>query len=341
VLHWYWSDWYELILWQNQQIQHMNDKLTKVALLATMALAFEGRAVRAALDGQPSPSSNASAGNSSDTSSLSRRGGQQLVIDATRRIESHVTVKSHLRVRTNLMGQPLVGSGEYAQLRSSQGLLLRLELAIQAGGQATSIKQVCDGRHLWVHRQIGDTESLSHVDLLRVERTLSTSDRPVPMAEATVILATGGLPKLLSQLSQHFDFDSTPLRAGNLSQVPVWVATGVWKPAQLGSLIPQAVEGDRVVLSKLPGHLPHQVELHLGQSDLFPYKVSYLRWDAKEGRQQLTPVVSAEFFEVTLGEELDPRQFDYRPANVSVSDHTDLFLRNLGIAVRPNTKKTR
>ena len=265
--------------------------------------------------------------------------GQQLLLDAQRRTEAHITVTSQMRVRTHLMGQALVGSGEYAQLRSSQGLLLRLELAIQAGGQATSIKQICDGRHLWDHRRVGETESLRHIDLLRVERAIAASPAAIGLEHPTSLLARGGLPKLLASLADHFDFDRTPLRRAQLSQVPVWIATGVWKPEKLASLAPDAVAGGQIVFEKLRGHLPHQVEVQLGQSDLFPYKLTYQRWETKDGRPQIVPAVTTEFFEVTLGEALDARQFIYhRPSNISVADDTDLYLRNVSAsAAKPST----
>ena len=256
--------------------------------------------------------------------------GQQLLLDAQRRTDAHITVESQMRVRTHLMGQLLVGSGEYAQLRSSQGLLLRLELAIQAGGQATSIKQVCDGRHMWVHRRVGDTESLRHIDLLRVKRAIAASPVGIGLEHPLGTLALGGLPKLLACLADHFDFDRAPLRRAQLSHVPVWIATGVWKPEKLASVAPNAVNGGQIVLEELRGHLPHQVEIQLGQSDLFPYKLTYQRWETKDGHPQLVPAVTTEFFEVTLGGELDARQFIYhRPSNILVTDDTDLYLRNV------------
>ncbi len=318
----------------------MKNRFSRLALLATMAACWT-TAVKAQDVGPPkapSPASVTAITEASETRKVRLPRGQQLLLDAKRRTDAHITVESQMRVRTHLMGQLLVGSGEYAQLRSSQGLLLRLELAIQAGGQATSIKQVCDGRHMWVHRRVGETESLRHIDLLRVERAIAASPVAIGLEHPMGTLASGGLPKLLARLADHFDFDRAPLRRGQLSQVPVWIATGVWKPEKLASVAPHAVNGGQIVLEELGGHLPHQVEIQLGQSDLFPYKLTYQRWETKDGHPQLVPAVTTEFFEVTLGGELDARQFIYhRPSNIGVADDTDLYLQNVLSASRPST----
>ena len=321
----------------------MNNKFSRVALLPMVVLACTS--VPAQEASNPEVSAGAEAGPTMETKVALRKKqtyrGQQLVLDARKRTEAHATVKSRLRVRTNLMGQPLVGSGEYAQLRASRGLLLRFELTIQAGGQSTSVKQVCDGRHLWVHRRLTETESLSHIDLLRVERALAVAGTTT-LEDTSITLASGGLPKLLSQLAEHFDFDKAPLQSGQLPRVPVWTATGVWKLDKLRHVAPAAVDGDQVTFNKLPSHLPHQIEIQFGQQDLFPYKLTYYRWEAVDDRHQLTPAITTEFFEVTFGQELDPQQFDYRrPSNVGVVDHTDLYLQNLGVATAPSRNQTR
>jgi hypothetical protein len=261
-----------------------------------------------------------------DTVAATERNGQQLIEAAGRRCAAHATISSKLRVRTALMNQSLVGSGEYAQLRSSKGLLLRLELSIQAGGKPTSVKQVCDGHDLWMHWRLGETEQLQHVDLARIEQALAESPAAVQAANPTGTLATGGLPKLLTQLAKNFDFSQVPPRPGILSDEPVWTAVGVWKLDKLALLAPDAVRGAEMVADKVPTHLPHQVVIQCGQSDLFPYKLVYQRWTPQGEQRALVPVVSVEFFQVALGAELDPSQFDYRPQNINVADRTDVYL---------------
>lgn len=257
--------------------------------------------------------------------------GQQLVEAAIRRSAAHATVSAKLRIRTRLMEQLLVGSGEYAQLRSSNGLLLRLELSIQAGGKATSVKQVCDGRDLWMHWRLGDAEQLQHVDLARVERELADAPSALQARNPTATLATGGLPKLLTQLAENFDFGRAAPEAGELSNVAIWTAVGAWKPERLAALVPEACTDGKPHLDRLPDQLPHQITIRFGQSDLFPYQLVFERWRVHGEQRELVPMVIVEFYEVLLGGELDPRQFDYRPQQLNVVDRTESFLQTLGL----------
>jgi hypothetical protein len=265
--------------------------------------------------------------------------GQQLLAAAARRLKTHPTIESKIRIRTELLGQPLVGTGKYAQLDSSSGLLLRLELAIQVGQQTTSVNQISDGRQLWEHWRIGQSERVNHIDLGRVARSLKQSPRRLSMSASN--LATGGLPKLITQLAAHFDFDVQPVRDGELGGIEVVGLTGVWKADKLAAAAPQAIDGNKIVFNRLPAQLPHQVELILGKEDLFPYRVTYQKWEESESAR-LVSVVTTEFFEVTIGGVLDPSQFHYElPEHLQLADQTDVYLDSLGIASQPQNQMNR
>lgn len=303
----------------------MNVRFSKLALLAVVAYGVvfaSGQTPRPAQSGQ----------------------AQFIVQEAMRRIAHYDTIEAKLRVRTDLMGQPLVGSGEYAQLKATSGLLLRLELAMQAGGQASSVKQICNGRDLWEHWRLGDNEKLHHVDLRRVEAGLAGADSGETAGNASSDLARGGLPKLLSQLEQNFDFSKVPPRIGTTAGVEMWVVTGVWKQERLEQVAPEAAKDGTIIFKKLPVHLPHQVELQLGQSDLFPYRITYQRWSPQDGPAGglMKPAVTTEFYEVALNAPLDPSQFNYQqPNDIGVADRTGVFLKSLGIAKRATSTQKR
>jgi len=316
----------------------MNVSYPKLALLSVLPFCVAFTTVFAQ---SPSPPPAAPA-STATTQSVS---GQALVQETARRLDSYATIESKIRVRTDLLGQPLVGSGRYAQLKSTTGLLLRMELAIQAGEQTTSIKHICNGHYLWEHWRIGESERVNKVDLRRVAETLKQN--PVPLSMTSSNLASGGLPRLIRQLSANFAFDTTELRSGKVGlkdgpNIDVWSVTGVWRSESLAATAPNAVVDNKIVLEKLPSHLPHQVELVIGQTDFFPYRVTYQKWEQKEKQLVLIPVVTTEFFEVGIGRALDPTQFQYeQPTHVHVADHTDVFLKSLGVANRPHEVKTR
>lgn len=265
--------------------------------------------------------------------------GDELMLDVQRRTAGHSTISARIRLRTDLLGEPLIGSGLYAQLRSSRGLLLRLELAVQVKNRQTSMKQVCDGRRLWIHRRMGQRESLGYVDLRQVEEVAQAAPQTLRARAMSSLLATGGLPKLLSQLQANFDFDAGSIEQATLGAMPVWRVNGSWRRESLALLAPDLVEnaqpGVALDLRELPAHIPHGVTVTCGQDNLFPYRIAYQRTDtANSGTvaKPARPLVILEFIDVALGEELDPRQFDYRPGGVNIVDQTDIFIEGLGLA---------
>ena len=208
-----------------------------------------------------------------------------------------------------------------------------MELSIQAGQQTTSIKQISNGQSLWEHWRIGDKERVNHIDLRRVERTLLKHPGTLGMSSSN--LASGGLLKLTTQLAANFDFDQQPVRTGQLGGIEVLGLAGIWKSDKLAAAAPNAVEGNQIHFDRLPTHLPHQVELIVGKDDLFPYRVTYQKWDGGD-KPRLLPVVTTEFFEVAVGGALDASQFHYEePTHLQVADQTEVYLESLGIASRP------
>ena len=265
--------------------------------------------------------------------------GQQTLLSAARKLESYQTIEAKIRVRTDLLGQPLVGTGVYAQLESTSGRLLRMELAIQAGQQTTSVKQISDGRNLWEHWQIGNSERVNHIDLGRVNRLLRKHPHAVSMSSSS--LASGGLPKLLAQLATNFDFSEAPVRPGSLGGIEVLVITGKWRPEKLAAAAPNAVKEGSIDYSRLPIHVPHQVELVVGKDELFPYRVTYQKRDDAEP-DKLLPVVTTEFYEVSIDRQLDPAQFHYEePTHLTVAEQTELYLQSMGISSKPTPSTQR
>ncbi len=314
----------------------MKYTLSKLTLagIAGMCLAASGSAARTATAQTSEVSENQLSGN-------------ELIQDASRRTTGQSTVKARIRLRANLFGQPLIGSGTYAQLRSSRGLLLRLELAVQMGDRQTSVKQVCDGRHLWIHRRLGEVDSLSRVDLRRVEQAAQATPEPLRGDVMSSLLATGGLPKLMSQLQANFDFDTMPLRAGMLGDTAVWTVVGTWQPDALQQLLPDSRESipeGETGLHQLPPHVPHRVVVACGQDNLFPYRIEFNRLNEDHrsgGPPKDHAMMTLELLEVELGKELDPRQFNYNPGSAKFADQTDLFIQSLGLAARPDQPRLR
>jgi len=354
------SDRHDPFLWKNPQKQTMKHRFARfsfagiavASLLVFASSAREpvgGRGIRnlAALVATPTAGGERAIG-------AGRLSANELLARAAERLDVADTVQASLKTETRMFSQVLRGSGSYAQLRSTRGLLVRLELDLSEGPQLASTKLICDGRDLWIHRRMASDESLERVDLGAVEKAAGEVHRSTESLNFSPLLATGGLPRLLRKLHENFDFSGFAPEAESLDNVDAWRLIGRWRPEKLAPLVPAQAEqwrrGETEDWTKLPSQLPRRVVLYVGQQDLFPYRI---RFDRAEVEQE--PLVHqaaalpdsgksyalVEFYDVSLGGLLDPRQFDYQPGNISVADRTDRYLQEMGLAQRPAPEKRR
>ena len=266
--------------------------------------------------------------------------GQDLVSQAARRLWRQPSIDARLRQKINLFGQQLVGTGQYLQKQSNGGPLLRLEVKVQIGEQLTSMQQVCDGRFLWIRRELPGGTTLSRVDLNRIRTAVNQKGRE-PLSDSTTNwMALGGLPRLLSGLDENFQFG--PARSAQLGENPVWIAEGHWKTEKLSEMLPGQKDaiaaGGPPDLTPLSPHLPTSVLVVLGQRDLIPYRIEYRRptpgttaGGAAPSAIPSNPIVVLELYDVHQGNNLQDQHFAYQPGNQEITDHTDLYLQNMGL----------
>jgi hypothetical protein len=258
---------------------------------------------------------------------------QALVAQAAKTALQHESIAARIRQRVDLYGQQLVGTGSYHQLGLPPGQMLRLNLLIDVGDRSTSLQQVCDGRFLWRRLDFDGNPQLSRVDLRRVSKLLKQS--PTQVNPAQTWLELGGLSKLLSGLEQRFQFPiaQKSLLTDQSSELPVWQLTGTWKPDVLMQLLPSQADairgGAAADLTELPAELPQKVQLLLGQDDLFPYRIDFLREDAETGQQ--IAITTLELFDVEIGGAIDPLLFVYKPGDQEVTDRTQEFIEGLNL----------
>ncbi|HPM84128.1 MAG TPA: hypothetical protein PLF81_25665, partial [Candidatus Anammoximicrobium sp.] len=116
----------------------------------------------------------------------------------------------------------------------------------------------------------------------------------------------------------------------------MWILDGRWKPDRLAELQPdleaKTLSGNASDLTRLPAHLPTEVRVVLGQSDLLPYRIEYRRQAAESAADKkpaALPIVVLEMVDVRQQGELDERLFVYQPGNQEFADYTDLYLDSL------------
>ena len=263
--------------------------------------------------------------------------GQELLEHAILTLESRPSVSAKIRQSVDLFGHKPVGSGVYLEQRSEGEPLLRLEMRMQLGSEPSSLLHVCDGRHLWGYRKIGEGETLSRIDVGRVAEALEESGRMHQIAKVGHWPGLGGLSRLLRGLHAAFDFNSVE-ETRLAGQLPVWRLRGEWKQARLAKLLPEedlAKKGKPVDFSRLPQHLPDHVLLLLGKTDEFPYRIEYRRRkpNGQEGEGSLggRSVVTLELHQVNLNAPIHPTRFLYNPGDLEYSDETKHFIRGLGL----------
>lgn len=263
--------------------------------------------------------------------------GQELARQAIDIVDRQRSISAQMRHRITMFGQQLVGTGLYQQLGQGEQRMLRLDMKVNVAEQTTSMQQVCDGRFLWVRRDLAAGSSVGRVDLRRVRDAVAGSSAATgSMNAAAEWMLLGGLPQLIGRLERNFQF--APPRDGVLENTPVIVLEGQWKPQQLALLLPQHKDklaaGRQVNLALLPPQLPAHVRLVLRRDDHFPVRIDYLRvGEAAEpdAPPPLEPIMTMELYDVRLGKEIDPFVFDYKPGNLEVADHTEVYLGSLGL----------
>ncbi len=177
----------------------------------------------------------------------------------------------------------------------------------------------------------------------RIRTATGERGRPPWADVATNWLAMGGLPRLVAALAENFQF-SAP-QAVRSDKAAMWVLDGCWKADRLAELQPdlkaKTVPGRPTDLAPLPAHLPTDVRVVLGQSDLLPYRIEYRRQPAESAADRSAaarPIVTLEMVEFQQRGDLDERLFVYQPGNQEVTDCTDLYLSSLKLAPQGERK---
>jgi hypothetical protein len=262
---------------------------------------------------------------------------RRLLLAAIRELDAHDSISAQIRQEVDLFGHRLVGTGVYLQQRTGGVDRFRMELKLQLGDRPSSLVQVCDGQYLWVYRTLGDAPPLVRIDAQRVEEAMQGAGGLANTGSLGVMPSLGGIPKLLSSLDAWFEFtEAVPGRWGRQRQA-VWRLTGRWKAGRLAQLLPEqkdaAAKGNLPEGTALPDYLPARAVLVLGQEDLFPYHLEYLRADGLAAgggtESDAQPMVTMDLFEVNVNVPIDPGRFLYNPGETDFVDQTDAVLERL------------
>lgn len=277
-------------------------------------------------------------GQGGETTPLSpeARKANELIKRALAALETHPAIQARMRFRARVLNQSMLGSGLYQQ-GATLSHLYRLELKLQVAGQTASLLHVCDGTSLWIHQQLLSDPSIMKVDVASTLFALATRRQAAGHPPFPRTPGIGGLPRMLRELDEAYDFRCLGLtKLGNL---PVWVVSGRWNDKYLAAALPDAAKaitsGDT---TELPAQIPTHVLVCLGQTDYFPYRTEYRRdlegaaqfADSLEDETNL--MMRLELFEVRINGPLNPTIFTYNPGDSPVADFTEAYQKQLGVA---------
>jgi hypothetical protein len=92
-----------------------------------------------------------------------------------------------------------------------------------------------------------------------------------------------------------------------------------------------AAQGRPAHVSKQAQQAPDEVAIYVGQDELFPYRIEFLRRAEKggagEGGAKTVPIMQLVFFEVRLNAPIDAEQFKY---DHNAEDITGNVIKSLG-----------
>jgi len=229
------------------------------------------------------------------------------------------SIVAKVRHRAELYGRDVIGDGKYAQGPASSRLV-RYELGLHVGDRNVHLLEINDGRHLWRRLQFKAEPDVERIDIDRV-LAASQKHRMHVGADASMLLALGGVGKLLTMLDRDFDF-AEMLPVGSLDSLPVYGLVGRWRPDALA-------RSGLTSVSELRPHVPDMVVVYLGADDLFPYRIEYRRRTdgaGEGGSPENRLLLRLEFYEVEFDRPIDEALFRFAAEHVAFIDITDRII---------------
>ena len=249
-----------------------------------------------------------------------------MLAQAAANLENSNPLQCSTRLQIDLFDQELVAEGLYSQMGQGSGLS-RLEFNFGNVAKPRKILHICNQGYYYRFRTTAKDPELNFADLRRI----ADSDSANIMASPNTWMATGGLASLLKVLADNFVFEKP--EATKLSDLPVWRIRGGWDERRLKRMlfgqVKYAVIEDGVNWEKVPPQVPYSCEIVLGRDDffpLFPYQISYFRFEGKEKQKKSKPQVAFELYDLKKNANLDIRSFDVNFPNVIPTDLTDQYV---------------
>lgn len=232
---------------------------------------------------------------------------------AQQKIGEHRSIRAEVVETIALTEPPFKMTGTYL----AAGLKLRLNYQSKMpSGAAGSLTEVCDGERLWTLTELPGSKRVTRRDIRQILAAVESS-KMRPERAASVDLALGGLPALLSSLQRTMEFDT--LREETVDDHNVVILQGKWNEEWQAKL---SVKG-----GVLPPHLPEALRIYFAADTQFPERLIYLKL---QENKRYKPLLDLQFRNVVLDGSVDDREFDFTPPeNIEPEDVTRQYLDQL------------
>ncbi len=209
-----------------------------------------------------------------------------------------------------------------------------LEYRVQVGESEGRLLEICDGQILFTEKEvrpIGSTAPASlgsqdtqiqvtRKDVKQIFDTIGRGTDIPPEAIVEAELSLGGLPTLLASLQRTMLFDA--VKEGTYQGHPYTILQGRWKEEYLMQLSQQMGQAAQA----LAPFMPDRVRVYLDGETQFPTRILYLKQATVEP-VTYQAIMTLEFTDVVLNEEIDPQRFRYvPPPGTNVIDETGVYL---------------
>lgn len=245
---------------------------------------------------------------------------------------------AQLDLQINLLNREFHGTGQYCQTGAGVPQT-RWDFSLGESPSGLMLSQIFDGRFFYRLTVQGDEKSLTYVDLYGA--------RDLPAATAKGVagppgwLGVGGLPTLLEQLLATHDFEqptaAETIAGENGESLVLTRVRGRWSKPALRQLlrdqIGEDVLAEEIRWERLPGQMPHAVELLLGTDSYlkaFPYRLVFYQFrPAGEGSYSIQPVFEMKLHHVEKRDVIAPEQFRLSADGLNPEDQTKDYLNRI------------
>lgn len=244
---------------------------------------------------------------------------------------------AQLDLQINLLERQFRGTGQYCQTGSGFPKA-RWDLALEGEPEGLTLSQIFDGRFFYRLTIQGDNRSLDYVDLYGASGLQVLKTKGV--AGLNGWLGIGGLPTMIEQLLATHEFEppgEPEFARGTDGQTLTLVRIrGRWSKASLAQLLREQIGpevlANKVLWERLPGQLPHAVELVLGSDsylDAFPYRLTCYQFQGGEGQYAVQPIFELKLHHVEKREAIAPEQFRLSADGLNPVDDTKEYLNRV------------